>query len=649
MGLASVPRPCLRCSAGLPRSGGHASLRHRNDIDGLRALAVLPIVLFHFGVAFLSGGYVGVDVFFVISGFVIARSIVADVNAERFSLRSFYVRRICRILPALVVVVVVTTAAAIALLLPEDLTAHFRSVAAIGAFSSNVFFWRSSGYFEAAAQTRLLLHSWSLAVEEQFYFLAPLPLALLQRRFPRWWIRAILFVAAGSLAMSIALVFTAPTAGYFLLPGRAWELLLGAAIARASASPASNAVARESLSVAGVTMIVGSMVLLEERSAFPGWNALFPSVGTALVILAGTGAGRMPMVNRGLATAIPRAIGRISYSLYLVHWPIVAVFQYRIMRRPTMIEGLAMLVVSIVLAALSWRFVEEPARRFSYRLRERPAEQWRVIAVGAAVSVAMIAAGLAGAASGGWPQRFVGYHPVAISGPERWGGAACFNENPSHPIAWDAARCTRVRGRGGRILLWGDSHAAHYVPGLIDEQAALDRDVLQYTFAGCPPIFAYFSAARVGCSQSNRRVPALIRRYGVTRVVLAARWDKVPLRTLAELHATIAALRRLGVGVTVIGPSPIFGVSPQAFDYLSGQSSRSRGTAEPRLDPEMIALVRREAAGARYVEPLIKLCPAGVCPYRCGSTWLYSDDAHLSAAGSRQAARTFLIPALRHP
>ncbi|WP_341207074.1 acyltransferase family protein [uncultured Sphingomonas sp.] len=624
------------------------SLGHRYDIDGLRALAVLPIVLFHFGAATLSGGYVGVDVFFVISGFVIARSIVADVDAGRFSLRSFYVRRICRILPALVITVAATTVAAIWLLLPEDLTAHFRSVAAIGTFSSNVFFWRSSGYFEAAAQTRLLLHSWSLAVEEQFYFLAPVPLALLHRRFPGRWALAILIVAAVSLATSVIMVFTAPTAGYFLLPGRAWELLLGAAVARASAAPTGNPAAREGLAVAGVTMVVGSMMLLEERSAFPGWNALFPCLGTLLVILAGTGAGRLPIINRGLAMALPRAIGRISYSLYLVHWPIVALFQYRLMRRPTAVEGLAMLAVSIVLAALSWRFVEEPARRYSYRSRDQPTAQWRVIGVGAATSVAMIAAGLAGAASGGWPQRFADYHPVAISGQERWGGATCFNEDPSHAIAWNADRCTRVHGHGGRILLWGDSHAAQYVPGLIDERASLDRDVLQYTFAGCPPIFAYFSAARIGCSQSNARVPALIRRYGITQVVLAARWDKVPLRTLAELHATIAALQRLGVGVTVIGPSPIFGVTPQAFDYLSGQSNRPRGTAEPRLDPELIAVVRREAAGARYVEPLTNLCTAGACPYRVGSTWLYGDDAHLSAAGSRQAARAFLIPALRH-
>ena len=622
-------------------------MNHRDDIDGLRALAVVPIVLFHFGAGLLSGGYVGVDVFFVISGFVIARSIAGDVDAGRFSLRAFYVRRVCRILPALVATVLVTTAAAIWLLLPEDLVTHFRSVAAIGGFSSNIFFWRSSGYFEAAAQTRPLLHSWSLAVEEQFYFFAPVPLALLHRRRPGWWLPAILIVAAGSLAASVAMVFTAPTAGYFLLPSRAWELLLGAAVARASAAPTQRPAGREALAALGLAMVAGSMVLLDEKSAFPGWNALFPCIGTVLVILAGTGAGRLPVVNRLLATAAPRAIGRISYSLYLVHWPIVALFQYRLMRPPTAIEGAAMLVVSIALAALSWRFVEEPVRRYAYRLRALPRAQWRVIAVGLAGSAALVAAGLAGAAAGGWPARFPGYRPVAISGQEQWGGATCFNEDPSQPIAWRADRCTRTHVRGGRVLLWGDSHAAHYVPGLVAEQAALDRELLQYTFAGCPPIFAYFSAARIGCSRSNARVPALIRRYGITQVVIAARWEEVPWRTLAQLHATVAALQRLGVRVTVVGQSPIFGVTPQAFDYLSGQAGHPVGVAVPRLDPDVIALVRREAAGADYVDPLASLCPAGACRYRTGSTWLYADDGHLSAAGSRRAARAFLVAAVR--
>ncbi|MEH3123088.1 MAG: acyltransferase family protein [Sphingomonas phyllosphaerae] len=622
-------------------------MSHRSDIDGLRALAVVPIVLFHFGAAILSGGYVGVDVFFVISGFVIARSIVADVDAGHFSLRAFYVRRICRIMPALVVTVVVTTAAAIWLLLPEDLIAHFRSVTAIGAFSSNIFFWRSSGYFEAAAQTRPLLHSWSLAVEEQFYFLAPPALAILHRRRPKWWLSAILVVAAGSLAVSIAMVFAAPTAGYFLLPGRAWELLLGAAVARASAAPTDSTFGRETIAAAGLAMVAGSMVMLDETSAFPGWNAIFPCVGTVLVILAGTGAGRPPLVNRLLATSPVRAIGRISYSLYLVHWPIVALFQYRLMRPPTLIEGAAMLVVSIALAVLSWRFVEEPMRRYAYRLRAVPAAQWRVIAVGAAVSAAMIGIGLAGAAAGGWPQRFPGYHPAAITGQEQWGGAACFNEDPSRPIPWDAERCTRAHGRGGRILLWGDSHAAHYMPGLIAEQTVLDRDVLQYTFAGCPPIFAYFSAARVGCSHSNARVPALIRRFGITQVVLAARWEEVPRRTLTQLHQTIATLQRLGVRVTVIGQSPMFGVTPQAFDYLSGQAARPIGKIVPRIEPGVTAAVRQEAAGAEYIDPLPSLCSNGLCLYRTGSTWLYADNGHLSAAGSQRAVRAFLIGDLR--
>ena len=621
-------------------------MSYRTDVEGLRALAVLPIVLFHFGSTWLSGGYVGVDVFFVISGFVIARSIVAEVDAGRFGIAAFYFRRMCRILPALIALVVATSAVAVLLLLPEDLETHFRSVASVGAFASNIFFWKSSGYFEAAAQTRPLLHTWSLAVEEQYYLLAPALLAFLYRRARRWWLPAILVVAAASLAVSVATVFVAPKAGYFLLPSRAWELLLGAAIALASATPFARPVAREGLALGGVALILGSVVLLDESSPFPGWNALFPCLGTVMVILVGTGAGRLPVVNRLLSTAAPRWIGRISYSLYLVHWPVVAFFHYRMLRPPTAAEGAVMVVASVAVAALSWRFVEEPARRWAHRMPADPARRRRVLSAGVVASLATIALGLGGAATGGWPGRFPDYHRVAVAGQEQWGGPACFNEDPSRVIAWDAGRCTRVHGRGGRVLLWGDSNAAHYVPGLVARARLLDRDVLQYTFAGCPPILGYYSAARIGCARSNARVPGMIRALGIEHVVLAARWDGVALRQIAQLHDTIATLRRAGVRVTVIGQSPLFGASPQTIDYLSGQSPHRVGSSAPMVNAAVVEAVRREAADATFVDPLARLCHGGRCPYRVGRHWYYADEGHLSAAGSTWAADLFLIAAL---
>lgn len=624
-------------------------MRYRTDVEGLRAVAVFPIVLFHFGSTLLSGGYVGVDVFFVISGFVIARSIANDMEAGRFSIANFYFKRICRILPALVLLVLLTTVMAMALLLPEDLETHFRSVAAVGGFVSNIFFWKSSGYFEAAAQTRPLLHTWSLAVEEQFYIFAPPLFASLIRRERRYWLPVVLVLAAASLAVSVATVFVAPKAGYFLLPSRGWELLLGAAIALGSIPAPTRTLTREAMALAGAAMVAGSILLLDENSAFPGWNALFPCMGAVLIIQAAVGAERAPFVNRVLQTAPLRWIGRISYSLYLVHWPIVALFQYRAMRPPSAMEGAAMLIVSLVLATLSWRLVEEPVRRFAHRTAARDRNRVRVLAAGAAVSLTMVAVGLAGAATHGMPGRFPDYRHVAVPGEEQWGGAACFNQEAGRPIDWSQAACTRVRGARGRVLLWGDSHAAHYVPGLVARAATIDRDVLQYTFAGCPPILAYYSAARVGCDRSNARVPALVRQLGVDHVILAARWDGVPLRTIAQLHETIAVLRAQGVRVTVIGQSPLFGAPPQTIDYLSAQHRRTERAAwASMVNAETVDAVRDEAkkGGAAFVDPLARLCDGDRCPYRIGGTWLYVDGGHLSAAGSAWAADRFLLHVL---
>lgn len=622
---------------------GVGALRYRNDVEGLRAVAVLPVVLFHFGSTLLSGGFAGVDIFFVISGFVIARSIATDVQARRFSIADFYFKRICRVLPPLLATVLLTTIAAVILLLPEDLEDYFRSVAAVGGFGSNIYFWKASGYFEAAAQTKPLLHTWSLAVEEQFYIFAPPLFAWVLLHWRRAWLPVVLAVGTVSFAISIATVFVAPKAGYFLLPSRGWELLIGAALALGGVPAPARQWMREALSALGMAMIVASVVLLDANSPFPGWNALYPCLGAALVIQAAAGTERFPLVNRLLATAAPRWVGRISYSLYLVHWPIVAFLQYRALRAPTVGEGAAMLIASLVLATLSGRYIEEPMRRFAHARRINGRRIAPTLFAGLAATVAIVAMGLAGMATDGIPRRFPNYRHVEVAAQDQWGGPRCFNEDPGRPIPWDASACTRVRGHRGRVLLWGDSYAAHYVPGLVARGAAIDRDVLQYTFAGCPPILAYYSAARVGCSQSNARVPDLVRRLGIDQVVLAARWDGVPLRTLARLHETVAMLERMGVRVTVLGQSPLFGAPPQTIDMISGQRALPRVALwQPTINPSVVAIVRAEATDATYVDPLAYLCRDTRCAYRDGDTWYYSDEGHLTAAGSLLAVDRFL-------
>lgn len=604
---------------------------YRGDIQGLRGVAVLAVVAFHLCAEWLPGGFTGVDLFFVVSGYVIAGSVARDLAGGRFSIGDFYARRARRLLPALMVVLAATSAAAMALLLPEDLVGYARSLAATAAFGANIWFWRDGGYFAPDAQTEPLLHCWSLGIEEQFYLVAPVGLAAIARYGRRRWLAWLLPLALGSFAVSVAAAFLAPRAGFFLLPARAWELLAGMLVALAPARAAPRWL-REAVAAAGMLAVGAGCVALSDADPFPGWWALLPCLGAAATI----GAGPQTAVATLLGARPLRWFGDRSYALYLVHWPIVALVHYRL---PGVLSaGLAAVVFagSTALAALLWRFVEQPGRRLPLT-RHRS-----LIATGAAAVGVMALAGTVAIASDGFPTRFPGYAHQAVAGVEDWGGERCFATDSSRPIAWDAARCTRIRGGGGRILLWGDSHAAHYVPGILAARRAIGADVLQRSFAGCPPILAYRSLARPGCGASNAAVPALIASQRIGTVVLAAAWGAVPRPTLEQLPRTIAALHRAGARVVVIGPSPQFGADVQRIDYLSGQR-RLRVPTWPLAFPAGLQqAVAAAARGAdRYLDPVARLCRRARCPYRIGDAWLYADAGHFSAAGARVAVRAY--------
>ncbi len=230
------------------------------------------------------------------------------------------------------------------------------------------------------------------------------------------------------------------------------------------------------------------------------------------------------------------------------------------MRKPTLRGAVMMLGLSLLLAAASYGLVERPLRKPGPRLRRT------LPALGSMLFCGLIGAGGLIVAAAGVPQRYPGLAMINASAQNEWGGPHCFNETLSQPIAWDAARCTRTHGPRHRILLWGDSFAAQYVPGLIRDAPARDAAILQYTFAGCPPILAYNSLSRLGCAVSNAKVPDLVRQAHIDAVVISARWTDVPHRTLLRLHETVAALRGLGVQVFVIGQSPEFQADTQRID-----------------------------------------------------------------------------------
>ena len=334
-------------------------MKYRADIDGLRACAVLPVVLFHMGVPAITGGFVGVDVFFVISGYVISRQLLEALDSGTFSLLNFYERRVRRIFPALLFIVALTTVFAWLLLLPPQMLDFSDSLLASASFISNFFFWRQSGYFDIASAFRPLLHLWSLAVEEQFYILMPVAIYVTYALGSRW--RFVFWAGfLASLGLSVALTNTAPSANFFLLPSRAWELLLGALLVL-TPPPAPNRTIAEICGAIGVLLLLYSIFYFDENTPFPGAHALYPCVAAALLIYSGS--SRSPFFNRLISIKPLVFFGLISFSLYLVHWPLIVLSRYYLLRSPQGYEVVLLMAGSVALAFFSYRFVELPFRR----------------------------------------------------------------------------------------------------------------------------------------------------------------------------------------------------------------------------------------------------------------------------------------------
>ncbi len=364
---------------------------YRTPIDGLRAVAVGAVVLFHFGVAPFSGGFVGVDVFFVISGFLITRLLLADIADRKPLILPFYRRRILRLFPALFMMLAVTLAAALLLLYPSDLRHFGESLASVAGFGSNLYFRNSSGYFSAAADQKPLLHTWSLSVEEQFYLVYPPLLAVLARRSVRLAAAVLGLLALASLLASAWATRAAPMTAFYLTPFRFWELMLGGLIPLFGLAAPRSRAASETLAWGGLGLIAAAVFGYTLETPFPGLAALPPCLGAAAVILSCERPGSNAAA-RLLSLPAATALGRISYSLYLWHWPVIVFAGHWLFRRPTGIETPALIALSLALAAASYRFVEQPFRhgrgagcapappwpraRASWPRRRSAAERW---------------------------------------------------------------------------------------------------------------------------------------------------------------------------------------------------------------------------------------------------------------------------------
>ncbi len=653
---------------------------YRSDIDGLRAIAVLLVVAFHAFPASIRGGFIGVDVFFVISGFLITSIICQARRADDFSYRVFYARRINRIFPALTLVLISCAVVGWFVLFPVDYRDAGRSIGFGAAFLSNLSLLYDAGYFEAAAELNPLLHLWSLGVEEQFYLLWP-PLLLLAWRWKHGPLLAALAVLLASFVANILLTPMHALAAFYLPVTRFWELMVGCLLAIATgAGPDRDLAAVPGLATLrawlapylsalralsawlGLLLIgVGAMLIRSERG-FPGWWAVLPVFGAALLIAAGPS----PWLSRVLlGNRVMVSIGLISYPLYLWHWPLLAAIRIvRFGEEPPPLMKLIAILVAFGLAYFTYRIIELP-------FRYRPTRRKTAAAFASLAAIGLIGAGIYGA--NGFPSRF-GPELKAITADlqlestlaYRLDGCFLSRDQAFAPECDDAGPADAPR-----LVLWGDSHAAHLYPGLRALQRA-DRSfrLSQYTAGGCPPIFSFAAIESRFCRATNDRVHERLRALRPDTVVLAARqWhnydgpDRDPAAAEALIRATLRELRALGVRrIVVVGRVPTWRTPPkrvlaQAYRELAAglitpaqiplRDSRHLDSSHAEDNDRLRRLF--EAEGAEFISPAPTFCNSEGCLLAApdgSGTPVTHDGSHLTPAASvffaREQARDIL-------
>lgn len=641
-----------------------ARLTYRPEIDGLRAIAVLTVVSYHAALG-IPGGYVGVDVFFVISGFLIISLITNELSLGDFSAARFWERRARRIMPALIFTVSATLVAGWFLLLPADYANLGKSAAWQAPFAANIHFWRNTGYFGITAEKEPLLHTWSLALEEQFYLVVPLLLmAVFQVRWLRQRPALIAFFLAGSIVSLSAAVYGVsrfPSATFYLLPTRAWELLLGGLVAIVSLEliPRSDFL-RNLLAAAGLAAILASSFMYSKSTPFPGLAALPPCLGTALFIWGsspdhGNPAIRPPFSARILATRPVVFVGLVSYSFYLWHWPFLVFGSYWSLDPVSPGVRAALIAASFCAALLTWRWIESP-----FREKRIGKGRFRMFVMAGSGTLAVFGAGIAVSTRRGFPERYTsatlryasasndssGIHEVTAGDLARDDLPILGEQNPKAPVT---------------LLLWGDSHGMAAAP-------AFDRFLKERRLSGRQATASATAPVVVGYWKNEFTTPSTVRafngavldyikRHRVPIVVLVGFWEyytdargSVPLDS--ALLATVRRLEQIGARPYLLlqVPRPPFNVPHAlAMSSIFGRDLTDRLAAPTGWNglrgnsSELLDSLRR--AGCQLLDPRPRFLDQTGSHFIVAKNGfsLYRDDHHLSETG----AELVLVPLLR--
>ncbi|MGB3725281.1 MAG: acyltransferase family protein [Glaciecola sp.] len=499
------------------------ALHYRADIDGLRALAILPVLLFHADIPGFSGGFIGVDIFFVISGFLISSIIKREVENASFSYLEFWGRRARRILPASFVMVIATLIAAWFILLPADYKDLGKSAVYNAWFGANIFFAKNVGYFAGPSDLMPLLHTWSLSVEEQFYLFFPAVYLFIHKYLPAFRLQALIVLAFISLGISQYLLYSSPSDAFYLLHSRAWELLIGAILAHLCASDAvrfssKNTLITNAVSAVGLLGIIVPVFLYNEHTPFPASGAIIPVIATAMIIWANT--QTVTFVSRLLSTKVLVFIGLLSYSLYLWHWPVMSLTRHITGGEFTASIQVITISLSVILGYLSWKFVETP-----FRVKRIFTVRKHLLNASLVCLIAMLAAGAVVSKNDGFVHRLPDdalKFALAVNYSKQQ--RACAHIDDDKLASGDLCRLGD-NNANPTILHFGDSHAEALYPAFETAFTNSSKGVLHASSSGCIPLLGAELYKNEECASFNAAMVKLATAGTIKHVVLSSAWS----------------------------------------------------------------------------------------------------------------------------
>lgn len=628
-----------------PRMPESVTGGRRRDIQAMRGVAVLLVVFYHGGFGAPIAGFLGVDIFFVISGFLITGNILRDLNGDRFSFADFYWRRARRILPAAYAVLLIVFFVSCVLLAPTDFQAFQSQLVGALAFAANIALWRQSGYFDGVAESKPLLHMWSLSIEEQFYFFVPIVLWLTPRRFR---FALLMTSLAVSLMLCLALSTTRPSLAFYMLPTRAWELLFGAAAAAWLRAETFGSFRSAIGWIATVVLLVIPFFPID--SVHPRADAVLVCLASILVI-----GSRPAILERGVLGEVLARVGDVSYSLYLIHWPLFAFLHVVHLGDASWTLRAAIIVVSLVASVALHKFVETPFRRL-----ERPMLPRLAVMVGSAIALAAVPA----------TALFVNHHEsdwARLGAPNKGLAASCdFDAEGAFVLRQECATSASPS-----ILVWGDSFAMHLAPGLAANDNGLG--IVQATKSACGPILGLAllndrhpaSWAQSCISFNNSVFKFLGETASIRYVVLSSpfgyftegsagslltasgRGNPSLDNASAALRATVQKIMAVGKKVVLVAPPP-FNSRFDSFHCVERASMKLFTTGAPKdckidlpkfqtADASVSEMLSRMEAqlGAYVVRPQSELCDEKDCATQINGMPIYRDAGHLSYEGSK--------------